>query len=73
MRRVLSAKVPNSPFTEMHWARLFEPTHMEGEDEDQENEKEDERDCEEIRRKVGTNFAHEAWRMQTTILSQCHL
>ena len=38
---------------------------MEGEDEDQENEKEDERDGEECkvesRREVRTNTAHEVW------------
>ena len=64
VRRVLSAKVPNSSFAEAHRVLLSEPTHMEDEDEDQENEKEDERDCEECkvesRREVRTNTAHEA-------------
>ena len=47
MRGVLSVKVPNSSFAEAHSALLSEPTRME--DEDQENEKEDERDCEECK------------------------
>ena len=37
MRGVLSAKVPNSSFAE--------PTHIEGEDENQEDQAEDGRDC----------------------------
>ena len=39
MRGVLSAKVSNSSFAEAHKVLLSEPTHMEDEDEDQENEK----------------------------------
>ena len=52
MRRLLSARVPNSSFAEVHGVLLTEPTHMEDEDEDQENEKEEERDGEEC--KVGS-------------------
>ena len=47
MRGLLSAKVPNSSFAEVRMGLLIEPTHMEDEDEGQENEKEDERDGEE--------------------------
>ena len=43
MRGALSTKGPNSSFAEAHSVLLSEPTHMEGEDEDQENEKEDEK------------------------------
>ena len=39
--------MPNPSFAEVHMGLLIEPTHMEGED--QENEKEDERDGEECR------------------------
>ena len=65
MRGVLSAKVPDSSFAEAHKGTSAEPTHMEDEDEYQENEKEDERDGEECkvvsRREIRTNTAHEAW------------
>ena len=65
MRGLLSAKVPNSSFAEAHKVLLTEPTHMEVEDGDQENEKEYERDGEECkvesRREVRTNTSHEAW------------
>ena len=49
MRGLLWAKVPNSSFAEVHMGLLIEPTHMEDEDEEQENKKEDERDGEECR------------------------
>ena len=49
MRGVLSAKVLNSSFAEAHSVLLSEPTHMEDEGEDQENEKEDGRDGEECK------------------------
>ena len=49
MRGLFSAKVPGSSFAEVHVGLLVEPTHMEDEDEDQVNEKEDERDGEECR------------------------
>ena len=49
MRGLFSAEVPYSSFAEAHWVLLIEPTHMEDEDEYQENEKEDERDGEECR------------------------
>ena len=49
VRGLLSAKVPNSSFAEVHMGLLIEPIHMEDEDEKQENEKEDERDGEECR------------------------
>ena len=39
--------MPNSAFAEAHRVPLSEPTHIEDEGEDQENEMEDERDCEE--------------------------
>ena len=65
MRGLFSANVPNSSFAEVHMGLLIEPTHMEDEDEDQVNEKEDERDCAECkmesRRDVRTNTAHETW------------
>ena len=58
-------KESDSSFAEAHRGILSEPTHMEGEDEDQEDEVEDERDCEECRmesrREVRTNTAHETW------------
>ena len=47
MRGVLSARVPNSSCAEAHKVLLSEPTHMK--DEDEENEKENERDCEECK------------------------
>ena len=46
---LLSAKVPNSSLAEVRMGLLIEPTHMEDEDVEQENEKEDERDGEESR------------------------
>ena len=49
VRRLFSAKVPNSSFAEVHGELLTEPTHTADEDEDQETEKEDERDGEESR------------------------
>ena len=49
MRGALLAKVPDSSFAEAHRGILSEPTHIESEDEDQEDEVEDERDCEECR------------------------
>ena len=49
MRGLFSAKVPNSSFAEVRMGLLIKPTHMEGEDEEQENEKEDERGGEECR------------------------
>ena len=57
--------MPDSSFAEAHKVLLAEPTHMEDEDEDQENGKEDERDGEECKvespRKIRTTTAHEAW------------
>ena len=44
MRGLFSAKVPNSSFAEVRMGLLIEPTHMEDEDEEQENKKEDERE-----------------------------
>ena len=44
MRGLFSAIVPNSSLAEVRMGLLIEPTHMENEDEGQENEKEDERD-----------------------------
>ena len=49
VRELLLAKVPNSSFAEAHSVLLPEPTHMEDEDVDQENEKEDERDGEQCK------------------------
>ena len=46
VRGLFSAKVPNSSFAEVRMGLFIEPTHMEDEGEDQENEKEDERDGE---------------------------
>ena len=43
VRGLFSPKVPNSSFAELRMGLLIEPTHMEDEDEKQENEKEDER------------------------------
>ena len=64
MRRLLSAKVPNSSFAEAQSVLLPEPIHMEDEDEDEENEKEDERDGEvckvESRREIRANIARDA-------------
>ena len=64
MRRLLSAKVPNSSFADVQSVLLPEPIHMEDKDED-ENEKEDERDGEECRvesrREIRANIAREAW------------
>ena len=48
----LLTKGPDSSFAEAHRGILSEPTHMEDEDEDQEDEVEDGRDCEEC--KVGS-------------------
>ena len=65
VRGVLLTKGSDSSFAEAHSALLSEPTHMEGEDEDQKDEVEDERDCEECkvesRREVRTNTAHGTW------------
>ena len=41
--------MPNSSLAEVRMGLLIEPTHMEDEGEEQENEKEDERDGEECR------------------------
>ena len=49
VRGVLSAKGPDSSFAEAHKVFSSEPTHIEGEDDDQEDEVEDERDCEECK------------------------
>ena len=49
MRGALSTKESSSSFAEAHRVLLSEPTHVEDEDEDQENEVEDVRDCEECR------------------------
>ena len=49
---VLSAKVPNSSFAEARRVLLSEPTHMEDEDEGQEDEKENERDYGECKARV---------------------
>ena len=42
-------KESDSSFAEAHRGVLSEPTHMEDEEEDQEDEVEDERDCEECK------------------------
>ena len=47
VRGALLTKESDSSFAEAHKGILSEPTHIEGEDEDQEDEVEDERDCEE--------------------------
>ena len=49
MRGALLTKESGSSFAEAHRVLLFEPTHIESEDEDQEDEVEDETDCEECR------------------------
>ena len=49
MRGALLTKESDSAFAEAHKGILSEPTHKEGEDEDQEDEIEDERDCEECK------------------------
>ena len=49
MRGALLTKESGSSFAEAHTGILSEPTHIEREDEDQEDEVEDERDCEECR------------------------
>ena len=70
----VSAKVPNSSFAEVLVGLLIEPTHME-----EENEEEDERDGEECRvegRRVSRQQHHadDTWMTcaQDT-LSQCHV
>ena len=64
MRGALSTKESGSSFAEAHRVLLSEPTHVEDEDEDQEDEVEDERDCEECRvespRGIKTHN-HETW------------
>ena len=74
MRGLLSAKVPNSSFAEAHRVPLSEPTHMEDEDEDQENLKEDERDVEEckVEKSEQTLRMNHGWYDAHT-LSQCHV
>ena len=49
VRGALLTKESDSSFAEAHRVLLSEPTHIEGEDEDQEDEVEDGRDCEECR------------------------
>ena len=49
MRGALLTKESDSSFAEAHRGILTEPTHIEGEDEDQEDEVEDGRDCEECK------------------------
>ena len=49
MRGALLTKESGSSFAEAHRVFLSEPTHIESEDEDQEDKVEDERDCEECR------------------------
>ena len=49
MRGALLTKEADSSFAEVHRRNLSEPTHMEGEDEDWEDEVEDGRDCEECK------------------------
>ena len=49
VRGVLLTRESHSLFVEAHTGILSEPTHMEGEVEDQEDEVEDERDCEECK------------------------
>ena len=49
MRGLFSAIVPNSSLAEVRMGLLIDPTHMEDEVKDQENEKEDERDGEECK------------------------
>ena len=49
MRRALLTKGSDSSLAEAHSGILSEPTHIEGEVEDQEDEVEDEGDCEECK------------------------
>ena len=49
VRVTLLTKESDSSFAEAHNAILSEPTHIEGEVEDQEDEVEDERDCEQCK------------------------
>ena len=49
MRGALLTKESDSSFAEAHREFLSEPTHMEGKDEDQEDEVEDERHWEECK------------------------
>ena len=49
VKGLFSAEAPNSSFAEMRMGLITEPTHMEDEDEGQENDKEDERDRDECR------------------------
>ena len=49
MRGALLTKESDSSFAEAHRGILSEPTHIEGEDEDQEDEVEDGRDGEECK------------------------
>ena len=80
VRGFFSAIVPNSSLAEVRMGLLIEPTHMEDECEEQENEKEDERDCGkhrvESRRGIRSN-AHQTnddmTRCAQDTSSQCHV
>ena len=66
MRGALLTKESGSSFAEAHKVLLSEPTHIESEDEDQEDEVEDGRDCEECRvesrrESKQPHNAHETW------------
>ena len=65
VRGALLTKESGSSFAEAHRGILPEPTHIESEDEDQEDEVEDERDCEECRvesrREIQNAQRHETW------------
>ena len=74
MRGALSTKESGSSFAEAHKVLLSGPTHIESEDEveDQENEVDDERDCEEYRvesRRERSNTAHDHRKHCDTVIS----
>ena len=71
MKGLFSAKVPNSSCAEVHGVLLTEPTHMEVED--QENEKEDERDCGESKSIKTTPCGGCIDDERARHLSQCHV
>ena len=67
MRGALLTKESSTSFAEVHRVLVSEPTHMEGEDEDQEEEVVDGRDCEESKsgesKRIKTTTTQCAWGM----------
>ena len=71
MRRVLSAKVTNSSFAEAHKVLLSEPTHMEDEVKDQENERKMRETVKSAKWRVEENQdaqSHETWMARRALL-----